>query len=278
MTARKSGRADQEWTSLCERIQKLVSLGVREEAWYLLIAAALVGAPEPDLLASFYTYLTTGDREYAAKDRAEHLSLRFRDVVLKAIPLIGMPRVLCVFSPLAKAEGQLESRAKASKLTKKWHPVNIDVQQIHDRGAATADTIYGPVLLPKIFDTWGSHKEDMRFNELFVAYGLYLSDFEVMTPLETEVVVYSTISCLGLRGPGLWHLRGIGRLLGARGDGAGLSHDERIGGILKQTTGLKSAVAEVVAFVGEDFMNAANVKAWASNDDVVRELGGWGED
>lgn len=209
-----------------------------------------------------------------------------------------MPRVLCVLSPLAKAEGQLELRAKSSTLTKKWcvrdpnrsatslekqltycrHPENINVQQIHDRGAATAATIYGPVLLPQIFDTWGRHKEDMKFNELFVAYGLYLSDFEVMTPLETEVVVYSTISCLGLRGPGLWHLRGIGRLLGARGTGANMGQDEAMQNISQQVKSLKEAVIEVVKFAGESFVQGANVDGWASIEDVISELGGWGND
>ena len=55
--------------------------------------------------------------------------------------------------------------------------------------------------------------------ELFTVYGLYLSDFEVLNPIETELVVFVTISCLGLgTGPALWHLRGLGRLLGARGE------------------------------------------------------------
>lgn len=81
----------------------------------------LVGAPSPGLLASFYSHLTKIDTAFTNQQDAERLSLRFRDVVLKAIPLIGMPRVLCVLSPLAKAEGQVLSKAKASTLTEKWY-------------------------------------------------------------------------------------------------------------------------------------------------------------
>ena len=157
-------------------------------------------------------------------------------------------------------------------------PENINVQEIHDRGAATAGTIYGPTLLPQIFDTWGSHKEDMKFNELFVAYGLYLSDFEVMTPLETEAVVYSIISCLGLKGPGLWHLRGIGRLLGARDKGESKVGDDRLRSIEVQVMEMKEAALAVVNFVGRSFVVSANVGAWATIEDVVNELDGWGDD
>lgn len=93
----------------------------------------------------------------------------------------------------------------------------MDVQAIFDRGLTTINAIYGSSLLDKVFDSWGSHKEDVRFNDLFAIYGLYLSDFDVLTALEAEAVVYATISCLGLGGPGNWHLRGMGRMLGARG-------------------------------------------------------------
>ncbi|KAJ9616663.1 hypothetical protein H2200_000382 [Cladophialophora chaetospira] len=273
-----SERTEQQWSDLCGRVKALIPKQVGEEAWYLVIAAALVGAPTPTLLASFYTHLTKIDAGFSSPERASYLSLRFRDVVLKAIPLIGMPRVLCVLSPLAKAEEQLQMRAKTSVLTEKWRPKNINVQEIHDRGAATASTIYGPTLLPQIFDSWGSHKEDMKFNELFVAYGLYLSDFEVMTPLETEAVVYSTISCLGLRGPGLWHLRGIGRLLGARDQGVRKVEDEPLRHIEIRVHQMREAVMAVVEFVGTSFVNSSNMKAWATTEEVGNELNGWGDD
>lgn len=151
----------------------------------------------------------------------------------------------------------------------------MNVQAIYDRGVETINNVYGPTLLPKIFDTWGSHKEDMKFNEIFVFYGLYLSDFEVMTPLETEAVVYSTISCLGLGGPGNWHLRGMGRLLGARGMDDESEKIRRIAGQLKN---LRQAVMSVVEFVGEEFVGRAKLEKWANVENMVRESGGWGDD
>lgn len=45
-----------------------------------------------------------------------------------------------------------------------------------------------------------------------VIYGLFLSDHTVLSPVETELVILSAIMCQGLRGPTIWHLRGLRRL------------------------------------------------------------------
>jgi len=151
----------------------------------------------------------------------------------------------------------------------------MDVPSIYDRGLTTINTIYGAPLLHKIFDSWGSHKEDVKFVEVFAVYGLFLSDFECLTPLETEAVVYSSISCLGLGGPGNWHLRGMGRVLGARGTD---ETSEEMKRILGQLESLKSAVVGVVEFVGPEFLAKAKIQNWADAESVARDLGGWGED
>jgi len=149
----------------------------------------------------------------------------------------------------------------------------MNVPAIYNRGLQTINTIYGEELLNKIFNTWGSHKEDVKFNEVYTLYGLWLSDFEVLTPLETEAVVYSSISCLGLGGPGNWHLRGMGRLLGAKGkDDA----SEEMQKILQKLMNLKEAVVSVVHFVGQEFVNKAKLDKWADATSVSKDLGGWG--
>ena len=112
--------------------------------------------------------------------------------------------------------------------------------------------------------------------ELFAVYGLYLSDFEQLTPLETELVVFTSISCLGLGlGPALWHLRGLGRLLGARGDDETTTEMKEIKDALRQT---KVNIMAVVDFVGDGFENKAKTGTWPNVGDVIRVLGGWGED
>lgn len=151
----------------------------------------------------------------------------------------------------------------------------MDVQAIVDRGSTTINAIYGPSLLPKIFDSWGSHREDVQFNELFAVYGLYLSDFDVLTPLETEAVVYATISCLGLGGPGNWHLRGMGRMLGARGTDQDSASARKT---KEQLNNLRKAVQTVVKFVGPEFIQNAKLDKWATVESMLDQLKSWGDD
>ena len=110
-------------------------------------------------------------------------------------------------------------------------------------------------------------------------YGLYLSDFTLLTPIETEVVVFVTIMCTGLRGPSLWHLRGLGRLLGARGTDESTKEMSEIKDVLRN---VKVAAMKVVEWCGEDMVRKSRMEAaedgWPNVGDVVREMGGWGDD
>jgi hypothetical protein len=83
-------------------------------------AASLTVSPDTDLLASFYTHLTTHDPNFASTESQEYLSRRLRDVLLKMQAIVGGPQVLSVLMPLAKAEGEVESKSAASKLNDKW--------------------------------------------------------------------------------------------------------------------------------------------------------------
>lgn len=112
--------------------------------------------------------------------------------------------------------------------------------------------------------------------ELFSVYGLYLSDFEQFTPIEAETIVFVTILCLGLGlGPALWHLRGLGRLLGARGTDENTPELRRVKDALRN---VKVATMAVVEFVGEEYLAKAKLDSWPNVGDVVRVLKSWGED
>jgi hypothetical protein len=256
-------------------------------------------SPVPSAPAAFYTYLTKNDPAFSSEKSKEYLSQRLRDVILKLLAIVGGPQVLSVLIPLAAAEGDVKSRAASSALSDKWSetliPVclfdqiqlankiflkirradKMNVPAIYERGQATINTIYGAPLLENIFQSFGSHREDVKFNEMYTLYGLYLSDFEVLTPLETEAVVYSSISCLGLGGPGNWHLRGMGRLLGARGTD---DQSEKMRRVMTLLMNLKQAVVTVVEFVGDEFKARAHLDKWADPATVANKLGGWGDD
>ena len=194
---------------------------------------------------------------------------------MKQVSLIGAPQVLCALIPLAKAEGDPASKAASSTLSETWK--NVDVPSITARGGATIDSIYGN-LLPSIFQSFGSHARDIEFMEVWGVYGVYLSDFSQLTALETELVVFVTIMCTGLRGPSLWHLRGMGRLLGARGTD---ENTREMNGIKDVLRNIKVAAMSVVEWCGPEFVRRSGMESemgWVNVGDVVRDLGGWGDD
>lgn len=48
--------------------------------------------------------------------------------------------------------------------------------------------------------------------EKAVIYGLFLSDHEILSPVESELVTLSAIMCQGWSAPTIWHLRGLRRV------------------------------------------------------------------
>ena len=189
-----------------------------------------------------------------------------------------MLTALIPFARVSAPNNDPASAASTSTLSTQYD--YSDNPAIKSRGIATIDTIYGNHLLPKIFDSFGSHSADIQHMELFSVYGLYLSDFTVLTPIETELIVFVSILCTGLRGPSLWHVRGLGRLLGARGTDESAKDMGRIKDVIRN---VKLAAMGVVEWCGEEYVRKSGVErgegdGWPNVGDVSRELGGWGDD
>ena len=74
-----------------------------------------------------------------------------------------------------------------------------------ENGTAFLQTLYAHNLTP-IFTTWGSHRADFEYLETSIIYGLYLSDHEILSAIEAEVVILTSIMCQGLRSPTIWYV------------------------------------------------------------------------
>lgn len=106
--------------------------------------------------------------------------------------------------------------------------------------------------------------------ETSVLYGQFLSDHSILNPVESETVVLASILCTGFRGPGMWHLRGLGRLLGAR---EGLDN----GAVLEDLEKTRQAIVECVRWSGVEMLARTRAEVWPTAADAVSELGGFGE-
>ncbi|RVX74462.1 hypothetical protein B0A52_01588 [Exophiala mesophila] len=275
----------EQWDQLCQDVKGTLLEETGSEAWYLIIATVLIISPEPQTLADFWTYLTKHDPLFSTPETQSRLATRLLDVLLKQITLIGAPQTLGALIPLAKRQmaekGQTPQEDESRPELKPENLTTQSLTELQTRGISTITSIYG-TLWRGIFNTFGDYRGEMGAHELSVVYGLYLSDFRHLTALETELVVYTSIQCQGHRGPSLWHVRGLGRVLGARGSDDADPTVRRVKDVLRA---VKVAVMQVVEFVGPEMVQRSKLdggkdglQGWPNVGDVVRELGGWGED
>ncbi|RMZ81991.1 hypothetical protein DV737_g2338, partial [Chaetothyriales sp. CBS 132003] len=243
----------------------------------IAVATIFTSSPIPTHFASLYSHLISTP-QFSTPQSQTRLSQCLRDLLLKQVTLVGAPQMLTALIPFAKAStppGTTVSSAAASSLISSQYLVT-DAAAIKSRGEAAINTIYGP-LLSSIVGTFGIHSADIIHMELFTVYGLYLSDYTLMSPLETELVVFVTILSTGLRGPSLWHARGLGRMLGARGKDESTEQMVKVKDIVQQ---VKLAARAVVEWCGPEYVAKSKMDkgGWPDVGDVVRELGGWGDD
>lgn len=97
------------------------------------------------------------------------------------------------------------------------------------------DQIYQHDLEP-ILSTFASHRADVEWLVKKVIYGLFLSDHTLLSAIDAELVIVSAIWCQGLKGPTMWHLRGL----------------RRFGGSLQDLEGVQTAVQLVAGWSGKD--------------------------
>ncbi|KIY00830.1 uncharacterized protein Z520_03496 [Fonsecaea multimorphosa CBS 102226] len=270
---------NEQWEELCKDVKESLLEEMGQESWYIIIATVITVSPRPQLLADFWTYIITHDTAFSTPESQTRLSDRLRDTLLKQIVLIGAPQVLSALIPLAQRQTEGKGEQERGELDlQQWS--NITLPSLHARGIEAITSIYGS-LWPRIFQTFGPHRPQMGIHEIAIVYGLYLGDFSSLTPLETELVAFTSITCQGLRGPSLWHVRGLGRVLGARGNDDENPKMRRIKDVVR---GVKVAVARGVEFCGSEMVVRSGLDAsdgrggWPNVGDVGRELGGWGDD
>ncbi|KAG7007737.1 hypothetical protein G7Y79_00008g023750 [Physcia stellaris] len=189
-----------------DTVQSKTPKSLGSNAWYLATAAALVSLGKPEEIGELSLHLTKNSSS-EHKDTKELISKRLRDVLMKEWTLVGIPLVITALSSLAKAE---EGQNLEGGLSKKWQNP-LDPQGLSERGTTFLQTLYAQNLTP-IFSTWGTHRADFEYLEKNIIYGLYLSDHDVLSAIEAEVVILTAIMCQGLPAPTIYHLRGLRRL------------------------------------------------------------------
>ncbi|KAL1967041.1 hypothetical protein VTN77DRAFT_3565 [Rasamsonia byssochlamydoides] len=213
-----AGETSKSLQELCAQVKALLPEQFRQDAWYLIVSSVLVASGKPLELGSLYTYLV----ESTGADDAEEnrLKARLSDTLMKEWTLVGIPLVVTAVSALGKAEKErnekkglkVESPSDEELLAFPEKRLNLDINTaIPDRGTKFLQRLYRENLAP-IFSSWGSYGPDFMWMERAVIYGLFLSDHEVLSAVEAELVILASIMSQGLSAPTIWHLRGLRRL------------------------------------------------------------------
>ncbi|KAH0537200.1 L-galactonate dehydratase [Glutinoglossum americanum] len=209
---------------------------LRDQGWYLTTASSLIATGRPDSIATLYLYLIALP-QFSTPDQRKWLSHRLRVVLMKGWTLVGIPVVLGALAALARVEKEEDTEAGLERQNV------LDMRHLRDRGTAYLQTLYKGNLDP-IFETWGSHSEHFEWLEKDIIYGIFLADFSVLGPVETELVVLPAIMCQGLQRPTGWHLRGI----------------RRLGVSVEDVEALESCVEKIAKWAGKDTEGWVRVK------------------
>lgn len=193
-----------ELVSLFSQVEEefyLTELG--NDRWYLLVIAALVGGPEPELADQLYLYLINRPR-YSSTATRHVLIRRLREALVKCVSIVGVCRPLEAIVAIAKVE---QEEDKDYTFTRKAWQCD---QTNHDRGMDWLRQVYtrNADFTLGLFE---AHK-DFAWISSEITYGLYLSDRQVLDDIDTEVVVLPGIMIQNLKTETHWHIRGTRRI------------------------------------------------------------------
>ena len=77
-----------------------------------------MASPDPTLIGTLYTRLTSPPKSHSHDD--SQVSLRLRDVLMKEWTIIGIPPVLIAVAALANTEGNVATASERSTLSDQW--------------------------------------------------------------------------------------------------------------------------------------------------------------
>jgi len=234
---------------LCSQAKSLLPQQFRQDAWYIVVASTLVASGKAGELGALYKYIAEEDSAGLGYEETKRLKARLGDVLMKEWTLVGITPVVVAVTALGGAERGVQV-SDEENMTFPERRQNIDFNHaIPERGTRFLQQLYRDNLAP-IFSTWGSYGPDLAWVERAVIYGLFLSDHELLSTVEAELVILSAIMCQGYRAPTIWHLRGIRRL--------GVSEDD--------VEMVQSTIEAVAIWAGK------SIEGWPRVRDVTDEV------
>ncbi|KAJ5925720.1 hypothetical protein N7454_008359 [Penicillium verhagenii] len=179
------------------------------DKWYLTALSALTTTSKPHLADQLYLYLI-GQEKYSTVDARRVLIQRIRETLFKAIVLVGLPRPTEALISISRVEPEGEEEQSFSRDGWQCDESN------RTRGMNWLLKIYAENITA-LFSLFKRHR-DWGFWVGEIAYGLHLSDRQVLDDVDTELVVLPAVMGQNLPRETYWHIRGVRRVGVAKED------------------------------------------------------------
>jgi len=176
---------------------------ISPDKWYLTTLSSITTTPEPHLADQLYLYLTS-QPAYSSADSHKYLIRRIREALFKDIALVGLPKPTESLIAISRVEA--EDGLDQTFSREDWR---CD-EENHYRGMAWLERLYSHNLTG-LFALFKRHR-DFGFWVANIAYGLHLSDRQILDDVDTELVVLPAVMGQNLPRETYWHIRGIRRL------------------------------------------------------------------
>lgn len=195
---------DLRYNKLFREIEaKFDASNIPTDKWYLTTLGAIIASAEPCMAGQLYLYLVN-EPPYSTPDECKALTLRFHEAILKSVALLGIPKPAEATIAIANIEPEDHEQLPFSREGWQCDEAN------HQRGMSWLQKIYGQNT-PALLDLFKKHR-DFGSALCDIAYGLCLSDRQILDDMDTEIVVLPAVMGQNLPRMTYWHMRGCRRV------------------------------------------------------------------
>lgn len=182
---------------------RFASSNIASDKWYLTALSSLTTTPEPHLADQLYLYLIS-QPQYATSSTRQALIRRIREALFKDIALLGLPKPFEALIAISRVEPEGDDDGSFSRQGWQCDEDN------HTRGMTWLTRLYAQNTAA-LFELFRRHR-DFGFWVADIAYGLHLSDHNILDDVDTEMVVLPAVMGQNLPRETYWHIRGTRRL------------------------------------------------------------------
>ncbi|GLI72903.1 hypothetical protein PoHVEF18_001087 [Penicillium ochrochloron] len=194
------GSVNPQYEKLFREIEaKFKASSIPTEKWYLTALGAILPSSEPYMAGQLYLYLLS-EPAYSTPDERKAITIRFKEVILKAVALLGIPKPAEAIASIEQVDGEELPFSREG-----WQCDEAN----HQRGVSWLQKMYAQNM-PALLDLFKRHR-DFGSAVCDIAYGLCLSDRQILDDVDTEIVVLPAVMSQNLPRMTYWHVKGCRR-------------------------------------------------------------------